>query len=469
MSNITTLRGEDYSPLRDFEQLNIKNEPCTPGTFSPDYATYFDNQKKKSLSMSDITRIREYQINSIKEEDDKELNYAGYRRPTLNEHQPLCKSKFVSVAEAIYRFQRDTPDRFHSSRIRSTQDRHDKPLRLTRPQSPVLLCRARSRQRHNYISQKEKEDMEIEELKKFKIKAHPVPKSVIEGSRNLPDVPKKPSTVPEPFKLTEVNKKPAYVSPLPAFKARPVPKHILEKPQLPVKPLMPVTKPISPKFHSKPIPLKQNGCNSADKKQKPAEAVPRHAGKVHPIPFSFEKRDELLKKKKEEKIKQQIELEKKEASLFKAKPIPGIVRKNMRTTTKSSNVSSTSSDNKENYHFEARPASVLFKKPFKPEKQVRAIIPVEFDMNTDKRAVERQQFDYHLKQKEAEMERLRKEREKELLETEKKEIAALRAQQVHHAKPACIKSPYVPQKSLLPITMPETPKFVRRINQKSAK
>lgn len=479
-SFITLYRGETYN----MNALNIKNEPLTPDGFTDNYEQLdvsFENicgQMKKSLSMSDVATIKDDLIN-LKYQDDKDEIYARYRRPTNSNNNQLCKNKFVSVAEAIYHFQRDTPDRFHTTRS-SNYERHDRPLKLTRPQSPVLLSRARSRPRCNILSQKEKEEMEIEELKKFKIKAHPIPKSVIEGSRNLPDVPRKPSTIPEPFKLTEMVRKPICDSPYPVFKARPVPKNVLEKPQLPAKAPVSITKPVSPKFRykisnlaKKNMTLKEhNGQKSEKDKPKQMEVVhvARQNGKIHPIPFSFEKRDETLKRRKEEKIKHQIELEKQTACHFKAKPVPGMVKRNMRCLTAKSNVSSASSENKENYHFEARPPAVLYKKPFKPELPLtEPTQPVGFDLSTNKRALERQEFENHLKEKEEQMEQIRQEKEKELLEIEKKQIADLRAQLVHHPKPVCIKSPYVPQKSLLPITYPETPKFVRRLKQKSAK
>lgn len=462
---MTNFRGESF--FTPNAKMNIKDEPVTPieedfgehnnlDSYENDYGSM-----RKSLSMNDIAALREDLVKL--EFSDHDDVYQRYRRPTAGP-QELSKTKFVSMAEAIYHYQRDTPGRFRSTKpqIFRTQGRAG-PNGLTVPQSPMLRCKARSRPLH-VMSQKEKEDLELEELKKYKIKAHPIPKSVMEGPINLPDVPKKPVTVPEPFHLTEIHKKPIASPVVEKFKARPAPKHILQKPQVPVKPPVHVTKSISPKFHYK-------RTNSADqlKNEKPSQKLVEKClrqGPVKPEPFSFEKRDEEMKRRRDERIKKQIEEERKQASLFKAQPLPGAVKKQMKCATIKGSSSTASSENKENHKFEARPPIVLYKEPFKPVLQSLHIVkPVPFELTTEKRAAEREKFEKQLREKEEEMERIKQMKEKERLESEERAKAELRAKLIHHAKPVPVLVPFVPEKSAASLTVPETPKFVRRLKQ----
>ncbi|KAM3961111.1 targeting protein for Xklp2 homolog [Aphomia sociella] len=467
---VTNFRGEHF--ITPNGKHKIKEEPMTPIENDFGDHNHLDNsfdgmgQMRKSLSMNDIAALREDLVKL--EYDDGHNVYDRYRRQTDAPNE-LSRTKFVSMAEAIYHYQRDTPGRFHSTRPQPFRSQEfTRPSGLTRPQSPLLRCKARSRPLH-VMSQKEKEEMELEEIKKYKIKANPIPKSVIEGT-NLPEVPKKPITVLEPFNLTELHKKsiqsPDHVQ---KFKARPAPKHILEKPQIPPKPPVRITKPVSPKFNYK-------RGNSADDILRPQSATSkavesrveknqRH-GPVKPEPFSFEKRDEELKRRKEERIRRQIEEEKRQASLFKAQPLPGAVKKRMQSATVKGCSSTASSENKENYSkFEAKPPTVLYKEPFKPVLQpLQLVKPAPFSLTTEKRAAEREKFDQQLKEKEEQLEKLRLQREKEQQEMEEKAKAEMRAKLIHHAKPAPVFTSYfVPEKSAVPLTVPETPKIVRRL------
>ncbi|XP_063533806.1 targeting protein for Xklp2 homolog [Cydia strobilella] len=460
---VTSYRGDTYfTPTAKF---CIKDEPVTP--IEEDFGehnTLDDSIKldhgamRKSMSMNDID------IASLA----SELEYhedADHRHRRVTGTGELSKTKFVSMAEAVYHYQRDTPNRFHSSRPQAFRSSAAPgPSGLTIPQSPMLRCKARSRPLH-VMSQREKEEMEAEEIKKFKIKANPIPKSVIEGCRTLPEVPKKLLTVPEPFHLTEVNKKiaqsPAHV---PVFKARPAPKHILEKPQVCPKQAIPVTIPCTPKFHYKPPPQTHN---SAPKPSKPVDK-PVRLGPILVEPFSFEKRDQEIKRRREERIKKQLEEERKQACQFKAQPLRGAVKKRMQVAAVKCGSSSASSENKENrIKFEAKPPVVLYKEPFKPVlKAVQIAKFSPFQLNTEKRAVDRERFDKVLKEKEEEQERLRQQREKEIREEEERANAKLRAKLVHHPKPVpVVHPPFVPERSVAPLTVPETPKFVRRLKQ----
>lgn len=462
--HITDFRGEMvYTP--NGRPFKIKDELVSPTDEgfleSGDYSfENFNCKMRKSLSVGDLSTLKQ----------------DTYRRSRKQSCTPEpSKTKFVSIAESIYRFQRDTPDRFHTwKRSTFVGQASFVPHGLTRPQSPKLRCKDRARS-HHILSQKEKEELELEEIRKSKIKANPIPKSVIEGPKNLPEIQRKPITVPEPFQLTEVIKKPP---PSPEyvynFKARPAPKHILEKPKVdPIKSPAPVTKAVSPKFHckkTKPVDClksnlkkNENQPNKSEKHIKPQ----KHHGPVKPEPFSFEKRDEELKRKHEENIKRQLEEERKLASQFKAQPLPAGVKKRMQIITNRTAASSNSSENKENcVKFEAKPPVVLYKKPFKPVLQTTQTMAKPFDLATEKRATEREQFDKLLKEKEEENKKYIQQREKEQREAEEKALQELRAKLVHHAKPIPPLVPNLPEKLNIPLTIPETPKFVRRLKNK---
>ncbi|XP_078041618.1 uncharacterized protein LOC144472423 [Augochlora pura] len=128
-----------------------------------------------------------------------------YRRRSLMKYQ-RCSRQFVSMAQAISKFQNQTPERFHTTSnkdlklgplMKSKQPR----LKLTDPVSPTLRCKQRVR-RTNVLSQAEREALEIEEMKKFQIKANPVPVNILKRPSVLKKVTKKLNTVTEEFKLT---------------------------------------------------------------------------------------------------------------------------------------------------------------------------------------------------------------------------------------------------------------------------
>ncbi|CAH3911583.1 unnamed protein product [Pieris brassicae] len=230
---VSHFRG-DFTP----NNLRIKDEPLSPNEYfgEHNFDMPFDNEfcsLKKSMSMSDITKLKQ-DLENLNFEND-EYMHQQYQQQLSGGSSNISvskKTKFVSMAEAIYHYQRDTPTRFHTSKPKQFQNviRQSK---LTLALSPHLRCKERSRPRH-IMSQKEKEDLELEEIRKFKLKANPVPHSILSGP-HLPEVPRKPPTVPEPFNLTEIYKN---NNPTPeeihTFKARPVPKQILAKPHIPL-------------------------------------------------------------------------------------------------------------------------------------------------------------------------------------------------------------------------------------------
>lgn len=66
----------------------------------------------------------------------------------------------------------------------------------------------------------------------------------------------------------------------------------------------------------------------------------------------------------------------------------------------------------ENNHqaFKARPATVLHMKPFEPKREEKPLTEItEFQLNTDRRAKERERFEQDLKKKQDLIEQLKKE------------------------------------------------------------
>ncbi|XP_014361454.2 targeting protein for Xklp2 homolog [Papilio machaon] len=474
-SYVNFFRGENYYPSN--EKFRVKEEPVSPRQddfyFMDDFDFASCAGMKKSLSMNDITALKEElakpDAQCMKEEP-------RYRRPTGSSTQDLSRAKFVSLAESVYHYQRDTPGRFHSTRPQVFRSQCNAgPTGLTVPQSPMLRCKGRSRPVH-VMSLKEREEMLIEEMKNFKIRANPIPKAVLYGP-SLPDVPKKSATIPEPFKLTEVQKKTLPQSPLAVqnFKARPAPKYILEKPQLPPKLPIECTKPITLRLNCKRADSAERfRCDkninkfAKESENKQTCKSAHREGPIRPEPFSFEKRDEEIKKRKEERIKQQLEEEKRLASLFKAQPLPAVVKKQMQHATSKSSVSNASSENKENCNrFEARPPDVLYKKPFKPVLQsIQVITPEPFELITEKRATEREKFEQMLREKEEQREKMRLQMEKEQREAEERAQAELRAKLIHHAKPVPKLTPFMPQKCTDAMTVPVTPNLMKRKQRK---
>lgn len=124
-------------------------------------------------------------------------------------------------------------------------------------------------------------------------------------------------------------------------------------------------------------------------------------------PFNVIKRGEESKKRKEEKIKQILDDERK-MRLFHAKPAPKFLRPKSNSNSDVTSISGTSSQdsNEENQvstlnTFKARPATVLQKKPFVPILKPRPLIEVQqFQLTLDERIKKREEFEQKMKEKE---------------------------------------------------------------------
>lgn len=198
-------------------------------------------------------------------------------------------------------------------------------------------------------------------------------------------------------------------------------------------------------------------------------------------PFSFANRDQERYQKKEEKIKDIIVQEEKMHE-FHAKPLPSFspeslpqVSVKVPTQPQPFHISNGSNAYQEKYknkllseieqdkvnrQFKAKNADVVKHKPFRPLTGVIPITnPQQVVLNSDIRAKDRAKFDdwIHEKERYAEMENKRSQKEKEAEDEE--QLKQLRQDAVHKANPVRNYKPVEIQKSVKPLTEPQTPKF----------
>ena len=89
----------------------------------------------------------------------------------------------------------------------------------------------------------------------------------------------------------------------------------------------------------------------------------------------------------------------------------------------------------------------------------------EFELNTDRRAAEREELDERKHEQELLLEEMREERRRREEEQDKAAIAQLRHDMVHKAQPVKHYRPVTVQPSDKPLTAPQTPKFSDRLRK----
>ena len=210
------------------------------------------------------------------------FNLSGGRK---RRHSADPGNKFQSQAELVEKFHSGTPDRFRSRpapRPRSVSPGRQQ--RVTVPHTPHLVTRGRSRPQH-VLSQQELEEQELSRIRANKFTARPAPKAA-----------SGPSGLPERMQLPVVEPQ----SPAFALRSRMAERKTRVEPEPEPEPVV----------RARPAP--HRGV--------PILLPPNPRKTTLPTPFSFETRDKALIEKKEEKIKQILEEEKK-AREFHAKPI----------------------------------------------------------------------------------------------------------------------------------------------------
>ncbi|KAI0221310.1 hypothetical protein LSAT2_027322 [Lamellibrachia satsuma] len=424
-------------------------------------------------------------------------------------------SEFKSVAQQVAQFSSRTPERFRVSKKdggkKTEMATGPYQVHVTIPVTPNFETRGRKRQ-HKIVSQAELDEIEVEELKKYKFKAHPVNKKIFKNpNTGVRKVPKKEPTQPIEMKLETERRVPtrqnnsqedsfkAY-----EFRAKPVPSAILKHPVGVGQPKAhQLTVPESPAFvlknrlrsFTKHVPTPpQESHSSLHVHPVPHVGIPFQPKLDHrvtePQPFSFEVRDKLKAVEKEEKIKQVYEEEKKKRE-FTAQllPIvsPDLPPKVVRSATKvvpfELEVDLRGAKKAEEWtfkleeelkqqralaNFKAHSSSVLHKAPFVPIKSDKPLTEVlDFELNTESRAERRAEWEQYQKERCDEADRHQEVRQARLEEEQREEAEQLRAEtvfkhnEVRHYKPITI------QPSDKPLTQPETPKFSARLNPKT--
>lgn len=117
--------------------------------------------------------------------------------------------------------------------------------------------------------------------------------------------------------------------------------------------------------------------------------------------------------------------------------------------------------------FKARPATVLYKKPFEPKREEKPLTEIsEFQLNTDARAREREYFEQQLKDKEERLARAKQLEEQIRLQKEQEEVLRIRKMAEYKAQPIKKYKEVVIQPSGK-ITEPVSPNFsTKRKDQK---
>ncbi|XP_059167831.1 targeting protein for Xklp2-like isoform X2 [Physella acuta] len=433
--------------------------------------------------------------------------------------------KYESMAERVSAFHNKTPDRFRSrpnaskersrSATKSNTSGSGHRLRsqspkLTVPKTPNLTTRGRSRPVHA-LTTEEKEMLEFDEHQKQQFKAHPVNHKIFEVPNiGVPKVTPKPTTVAEEFSFH--HKKSESVGDIRGagaeeeekyeFHARPVNPKILQG-TVGVKPVEPqaITIPESPAFALKnrvripiEVPKQDDSKNAIKVNPVPYTGIPFKPRLAHhrtvPEPFTVDERSREMLSRKEQKIQQILEEERK-AREFHAQDLPSdspdtLPPKQTRPPTQPEPFHLEADERGQKYkeqfkakieeeeraareaaQFKARPNDVIHKEPFQAQKSSKPLTEINgFALNTDQRASQREVFDQHIKAREAEIEALKRQREERIEQEEKAAVARLRQEAVHKASGIKKYKAVVVKPSDKPLTEAQSPRFSQRIRSK---
>lgn len=429
--------------------------------------------------------------------------------------QTSGEGSYLSMAEQVIKFQTGTPDRFRSRPkrrststpsygLKSNRGRSPSPLRCTQPQTPNLVTRGRAR-KPSVLSSDHKEAIELEEAKQNQFRARAVgegvPKPKHQATAERRDV-----TQPQPFNLTTGYGRPKVrvEEGKHEFHAQPVNKKIFDGPVgVPIRNAMPVIVPESPAFalkdrlkdRKRTQPPTNNDEEHGGKRIIKAKPIPHHGVPVilptcskkttTLVPFSFHERDLVAQELKSKKIEAVLEEEKKERQ-FKASNMPNLdkpaslpikqpimptqaepfnlwieKRVEERKRKWEEDVENELKQQRAAANFTARPARVLEEAPFipKPSDKPLAQIDQNFQLHSDRRAEEREEYDMKRKNKEAELDAARRQLEERQKYEQDLEVQRLRKENVHKAQPVRHYQPVEIQPCDKPVTLPISPKF----------
>ncbi|KAL6430804.1 hypothetical protein ACFW04_006968 [Cataglyphis niger] len=332
-----------------------------------------EDNKKAGNSQQDDVDVKGNRTQCIKQVTV--LTWQNHRR-SMHKCKTSVNKQYIGLAEAVSRFQNETPKRF---RTRSNKDTispsfyasklTQNRLKPTIPISPALVSKNRTRP-VTVLSQEEREKLEMEEMKKHRIKANPIPPNVLRGPRATkingvmrkstvantssaiqPDEKTKNSSqskidkAPSGLKNTITNvvvtdsegiivqheemaffgvpknttKNVTRVVPF-SFEARN--KDMQMKKEQRLKNLQEANK-TKAEFHARPAPnFSKSSTSSSTKPPTPSAKQQQNVKKlVLPSSFNFRERDRKLSEKKEQLVKQVLE-ENKQSRVFRANPAP---------------------------------------------------------------------------------------------------------------------------------------------------
>lgn len=490
-----------------------------PTTVPKDFHFSTDTRAKEPISSSTSHKVVDF-INQLRKPSSPAKARKGATVPkpfnlsTGNKRKVGESDAYVPMAQQVERFQKRTPTRYHL-RSRRSQERgppreKGNHLKLTQPHSPHLVTQQRSRP-PTAKSSADLEAEEVEKLQKFRLKALELNKKILESAQDLKKPAVKEPTVPECFELEiekrlqerQATKKTQEEEEKPHnFKAKPLPKKVLEGVVgLPEKKVAYPTVPESPAFA-----LRKRVCLDSKvqevKQISPVKAPPvPHFGlpfqprlpgnhHVEVCPFSFEQREQERRALKEKRLE---EKRNEEVPQFKAQPLPDFdtvilpekrkleptkpepfrllidERGAVRNSRWEQMVKEEQKNQEEAAIFKARPNTVTRKEPFRPKKDGRAAVGINsstvveaFELATERRAREWQEYEQLASEKEALRVRMEAEQRQEEEQREKEKITRLRKEQVHKAQPIRHYKPVAVKKSDIPLTVPESPNFSDR-------
>ncbi|XP_071443978.1 targeting protein for Xklp2-like [Hetaerina americana] len=464
-----TPRKSEYELLTNFSELSLTT-PRKLHAMETRLDCTLNNQPL-------VLRTRSVLRMSVAPEKVFEEAVKRKRKHSVNIEEP---EKYICMAEAVEKFHKVTPARFHTRPRNEKFHKVSKAVgtsRCTIPMSPHLKVIHRNRPNHA-LSRKQLEDIEVEEMKKHQVKARPINEKIFKPPSI--DCSHRSFQVTEfkPFNLTEFKKKVEEPRPsLVKFTARPVPKGLFKK--------VDVKNTSAPSLTHNcsdwPVRLRVPAGKRNEKENKIAQK-PVRKGPVTTAPFSFYDRDMMLLKKKEEKIKQVLEEEKK-AHTFHANPPPKFPEKPFQekatiipTIQQPFRLSADDKGkaNREKWEkkleeekmmmkkaaeFKAKPPVVLTKKPFVPLKtEKHEFQTLDIHLNTEIRAKERALYDLKMQMKLQEIEELKMQRQREREQMEEDEAARIRKEMVHKANPIRHYKEMIIQPANKKLTLPMSPK-----------
>ncbi|KAJ3078383.1 Protein tpx2 [Rhizoclosmatium hyalinum] len=322
------------------------------------------------------------------------------------------KSPFVPLVNRVKQFEEAVPDRFKPVPKKSVMGSHMEP-RLTKPHSPMLMTKVRSKPS---TSLKSTEEMELEEMTNApKFKAHPVNKKILkEPHIGAPPPPKPALTVPQSPAISKPRPPPpAPKPPSPKIKANPIR-------YLGVKPFEPV--------------LEHRRVVAADVKL-PGEAVRER--KLREFEEEVRRGAEEMRRRREFKASGVPDLTKMDPlPEVKPKPVTEPVPFHFLTDSlppKSAfggEIASLDLVGK----FVAQPVPQV--EPFVPKKSSKPVtLPEPVLLHTDSRVEERRGFEEMKREREREEAEAREQARLAREEEERMEIRRMRQEQVFHAQP----------------------------------